>query len=121
MTSGKPVDYTTISEVIKRDVDPNLDYGDPALLKHPFNPTAAYAWTIGGQSVQTNSDGSVQSGGSNGIGDVYDNAPNKNEHYLKSLTTKPSIPRYMRAIGGMFTAHNEEPAKGKQKTLLKYR
>jgi hypothetical protein len=47
MQSGKDVVKPMIDKKVKEEVDPNLDYGSPQLLKYPFNPTAAYAWTIG--------------------------------------------------------------------------
>lgn len=113
MQSGKDVVKPMIDKKVKEEVDPNLDYGSPQLLKHPFNPTAAYAWTIGQQSVKTNKDGSVES-----VGDVFDNAKNKTNHYLN--TGKQDLFRMMRGIGGLFTAHNEDPDEGKQTTTFKY-
>ena len=113
MQSGKDVVKPMIDKKVKEEVDPNLDYGSPQLLKHPFNPTAAYAWTIGQQSVKTNEDGSVES-----VGDVFDNAKNKTNHYLN--TGKQDLFRRMRGIGGLFTAHNEDPDEGKQTTTFRY-
>ena len=113
MQSGKDVVKPMIDKKVKEEVDPNLDYGSPQLLKYPFNPTAAYAWTIGQQSVKTNEDGSVES-----VGDVFDNAKNKTNHYLN--TGKQDLFRMMRGIGGLFTAHNEDSDEGKQTTTFKY-
>lgn len=113
MQSGKDVVKPMIDKKIKKEVNPNLDYGSPQLLKYPFNPTAAYAWTIGQQDVKTNEDGSVES-----VGDPFDNAMNKTKHYLN--TGEQNLFRRMRGIGGLFTAHDDDPDEGKQITTFRY-
>ena len=52
---------------------------------------------------------------------MFDNAPNKNEHYLKTLKDDFSFGRAARAIGGMFTSFDYEPNEGKQTTRMSLR
>lgn len=108
--------FQHLTEMVQQDVNEDLNYGNSKLLYYPFNPTAAYAWTIGRVSPYYN-DSEMW------INDVYDNSPNKNNYYKNRLNGDFSdryIGDFLRALGGKTTSHDDEPNEGKQKFNLKF-
>lgn len=99
-------------KMAKERVDPNYSYSDARLLTHPFNDTAHYLWTIGGQSAA----------GDSYWDDLYDNAKRKTDSYRRSLEKgwsdgsplKKQFGRALRAYGGLVTSQDEDPEEQKQ-------
>lgn len=89
---------------IKNQVDDNLDYGSSKLLLHPFNPMAAYAWTIGNLGNEQDINGVPT------IIDYYNNSNRKTAHYNNKANK--SITDMMRGTAGVLTSHDDEPVEG---------
>ena len=100
----------------KERVDPTYDYTSAQLLLHPFNDTANYLWTIGGQGEATG----------DYYADTFDNNKDKTQSYLKSFeqgwtdgsSMGKQLGRAMRGFGGLVTSQDEDPNEQKQTTLI---
>lgn len=106
----------TVADKMAKEVNSNYSYSSPQLLFHPFNHTAHYLWTIGGQG-KANGDSYV---------DLYDNNKSKTQSYLRSFeqgwrdgsSISKQIGRSLRGFGGLLTSQDEDPDEQKQAVVI---
>lgn len=106
----------TVADEMAKEVNSNYSYSSPQLLFHPFNHTANYLWTIGGQS-KANGDSYV---------DLYDNNKSKTQSYLRSFeqgwrdgsSISNQIGRAIRGFAGLLTSQDEDPDEQKQAVVI---
>ncbi len=104
------------TEMARKRVSPDYNYGSANLLFHPFNDTANYLWTIGGQSAAK---GDYYT-------DYYDNSGRKTKSYLNSMHAGwydgspllKQVGRALRGVGGLVTSQDEHPDEQKQRVII---